>query len=156
MNTKGILPVAVALGALAIASAALGESAHSSTARAVVSTRHTSLGTILTTGSGHTLYIDAGAACTSGCLSIWPPLKTSGAPKASGGAKAALLGTTKGPGGIKQVTYKGHALFTFASAATGTSGEGQNGFYVLSPSGSKITKSTNTAPTTGSSGNYNY
>jgi hypothetical protein len=60
-----------------------------------------------------------------------------------------LLGTTKIAGGIKQVTYKGHPLYTFGSdtKSNPTSGEGINGFYVVSPSGAKITKSTTTTTT---------
>jgi hypothetical protein len=80
-----------------------------------------------------------------------PPLKASGTLKASGGAKTSMLGTTKIAGGIKQVTYNKHPLYTFASAATGTSGEGDNGFYVVSTSGSKITNSGKTTTTTSSS-----
>lgn len=149
MKISRVLLVLVALGAFALAGSAFGQSAHSSAAT-VVTTKKTSLGTILVTGSGQTLYLDASdkpghPACTGGCLSVWPPLKASGTPKAAGGAKASMLGTTKIAGGVKQVTYAGHPLYTFASDTKSkpTSGEGVNGFYVVSPSGTKITKSTN-------------
>ena len=156
MKLHRILLVSVAIAALGVATSAFAQSAHSSASGAtVVTTKKTSLGTILVTSSGQTLYLDTAdktghPACTGSCLSIWPPLKASGAPKASGGAKASMLGTTKIAGGVKQVTYAGHALYTFASDTKSkpTSGEGVNGFYVVSPSGSKITKSTNS----GSSG----
>ena len=155
MKRHRIVLVAVALGALALSGAAFGASAHSSGAT-VVTTKKMSFGTILVTSSGQTLYLDASdkpghPACTGGCLSIWPPLKASGTLKASGGAKTSMLGTTKIAGGIKQVTYNKHPLYTFASAATGTSGEGDNGFYVVSTSGSKITNSGKTTTTTSSS-----
>jgi predicted lipoprotein with Yx(FWY)xxD motif len=148
MKTHRIVLVAVAVGALGLAGSAFGSSAHSSAAT-VVTTKKTSLyGTILVTSSGHTLYLDSAdkpghPACTGGCLSVWPPLKASGTLKASGSAKGSLLGTTKIAGGVKQVTYDGHQLYTFASDTTGspTSGEGSNGFYVVSPSGKAITKS---------------
>jgi len=149
MQPHRFLLVPVAMAVLVSASSALGQSAHPSATRAVVSTRHTALGTILVTGSGQTLYLDAGdrpghPACTGGCLSAWPPLTTSGAPKATGGAKAAELGTVKGAGSTRQVTYKGHPLYTFASDSKSnpTSGEGVNSFFVVSPSGSAITKAT--------------
>ena len=155
MKVHRFLLVSVALGALALASSALGKSAHASSVT-VVTTKKTSLGTILVTSSGRSLYLDVAdkpghPACTGGCLSIWPPLKASGTLKAAGGAKAADLATIKIAGGIKQVTYKGHPLYTFASDTKSgqTSGEGQNGFYVVSPSGSKITKSSSS-----SSGGY--
>ena len=150
MKIHRVLLVLVALGALALASSAFGQSAHSAAAT-VVTTKKTSLGTILVTSSGRALYLDAGdkpghPACTGGCLSIWPPLKASGTPKASGSAKGSLLGTTKIAGGIKQVTYNGHQLYTFASDTKSkpTSGEGVNGFYVVSPSGTKVTKPSTT------------
>jgi predicted lipoprotein with Yx(FWY)xxD motif len=135
---------------------ATASSAHAAGAAAVVGTRSTSLGTILVGPNGHTLYLDKAdsknkATCTGGCASIWPPLTTSGKPKAKGGAKASDLGTIKS-GATKQVTYKGHPLYYFASdtAAGQTTGEGQNGFYVVSTSGKAITNTTKT--TTSSSG----
>src|SRR5579863_620305 len=152
------LLIAAALGAAALASAgvALGSTAHASSAGTTVSAKKTSLGTILVTSAGKTLYLDKADkpphfACTGGCLSIWPPLKANGTLKAAGGAIAADLGKVKGPGG-EQVTYKGHPLYTFVSDTKSdpTSGQGQNGFYVVSPSGSMITKSTRATSSSGS------
>ena len=149
MRTHRIVLVGAALGALALAGSAFGQSAHSSAATAVSTKKISSLGTILVTSSGQTLYLDSAdkpghPACTGGCLSAWPPLKATGTLKASGSAKASLLGTTKIAGGVKQVTYNGHQLYTFASDSKShpTSGEGVNGFYVVSPSGAKIAKPT--------------
>jgi predicted lipoprotein with Yx(FWY)xxD motif len=148
MKTQRIVLVAAALVVLAVTGSAFARSAHSSAAT-VVTTKKYSFATILVTSSGQTLYLDSGdkpshAACTGGCLSVWPPLKTTGAPKASGSAKASLLGTTKIAGGAKQVTYKGHQLYTFASdsKSSPTSGEGVSGFYVVSPAGAAITSTT--------------
>ena len=147
MKAHRIVLVAVAIAALALTASAFGTPAHSSAAT-VVTTKNTSFGTILVTSSGQTLYLNSHdkpghPSCTGGCLSAWPPLKASGTPKASGSAKASLLGTTKIAGGAKQVTYKGHQLYTFASdtKSSPTNGEGVNGFYVVSPSGAAITKS---------------
>ena len=154
---KLLIAALVGVSALASAGVALGSNAHASAASTTVSAKKTSLGTILVTSSGKTLYIDksdkAGHfACTGGCLSIWPPLKANGTLKATGGAIAADLGKVKGPGG-EQVTYKGHPLYTFVSDSKSnpTSGEGQNGFFVLSTSGSMITKSTKAAGSSGGS-----
>jgi predicted lipoprotein with Yx(FWY)xxD motif len=148
--------------ALALASAILGmsvalaaaSSAHSAASVAVVGTRHTSLGTILVGTNGHTLYLYSSdpknkSTCTGGCAAAWPRLTSSGKPKAKGAAKASDLGTIK-VGKVAQVTYKGHALYYFASdtAAGQTTGQGENGFYAVSPSGSAITKK----PASGSSG----
>jgi predicted lipoprotein with Yx(FWY)xxD motif len=160
MKTRRALLLAVALGALALAASALARTAHMASGT-VVATKKTSLGTILVTSSGKTLYLDvhdkAGhPACKGGCLTIWPPLKASGKVAVAGSAKKADLGTIKITGGIKQVTYDKHPLYLFASAAKGTSGEGVNGFYVVSPSGSKIAKSTTTPTTTPSTTSTGY
>ena len=142
------------------ASSALGHSAHAA-ATTVVKTASSKFGTILVTSSGKTLYLDAGDkpphfACTGGCLSAWPPLTATGKPKAAGKAKASMLATVKN-GRFNQVTYDGHPLYTFTSdsSANPASGEGLNGFYVVSASGAKIThapSSKTTSSTTSSSG----
>jgi predicted lipoprotein with Yx(FWY)xxD motif len=154
----------VALGALALTASALAQSGHRSghsMSATVVTTKKTALGTILVTGTGKTLYLDAQdkpghPACTGGCLAIWPPLKASGTVTAAGQAKKADLGTIKIAGGIKQVTYNKHPLYLFVSAGgKGTSGQGKNGFWVVSTMGHKITKS-NTTTTTKTSTGYGY
>src|SRR5580704_382029 len=99
-------------GALIAAAVAVGSQAHAGATSTVVSTKKTSLGTILVTSSGQTLYADSGDkpphfACTGSCLTAWPPLKDTGTLKAAGGAVAGDLGKVKGLSG-EQVTYKGH------------------------------------------------
>jgi predicted lipoprotein with Yx(FWY)xxD motif len=134
--------VVTAAAALAAAGLAGAAQAGSTT---VVTTKSSSLGTILVTSAGRTLYLDTRDkppkfACTGACLSAWPPLKAVGSLKAAGSAKRSLLGTSKGPAG-KVVTYAGHPWYTFASDSRSrpTSGEGVNGFYAVSPSGTKVT-----------------
>ncbi len=158
MKPLRIVLVAAALGTLALAGSAFGQSAHAAGAT-TVTTKKTSLGTILVTSSGKTLYLDSAdkpghPACTGGCLSAWPPLKASGTLKASGSAKSSLLGSTKIAGGVKQVTYNGHPLYTFASDSKGnpTTGEGVNGFYAVAPNGTKVTKPTKKKPPSTSPG----
>jgi predicted lipoprotein with Yx(FWY)xxD motif len=163
MNRLAVAAMSI-VATLATAAVAFAGSAHTSAATTVVTTHHTKFGTILVTGSGKTLYLDVGDkpphfACVGGCLAAWPPLKAVGKVTAKGVAEAALIGTVKGPGG-RMVTYKGHPLYTFASdsAAGMVSGEGVSGFYVVSPSGTKIMKSstsTTTSSSTSSSG-YGY
>lgn len=93
--------------------------AHASSA-AKVELRHTHLGTILTNGSGFTLYTftrDHGAhnSCAGihGCEGVWPALLTSGRPSASSGARGSLLSTIKLSHGRTQVTYAGHPLYLY-------------------------------------------
>jgi predicted lipoprotein with Yx(FWY)xxD motif len=83
-----------------------------------VTTGSTKLGTILVDGQHHTLYLfekdrRGRSACRGACAAAWPPLLTTGRPKAAGGAKASRLGTTRRPGGVLQVTYGGHPLYRY-------------------------------------------
>jgi predicted lipoprotein with Yx(FWY)xxD motif len=117
---------------------------------ATVSVEHSSLGSILVAGPKKlTVYLflaDKGpmSTCSSACAEVWPPVTTTGAPKAAGGAETADLGTITRSDGTKQVTYKGHPLYYYVGDGTSgeTSGQGLNSFgapwYVLSPSGSEV------------------
>jgi predicted lipoprotein with Yx(FWY)xxD motif len=103
----------------------------------------TSLGKVLATSKGRTLYLYTSdgknkSNCTGGCAAAWPPLMTKGKPVAGMGVKKSLLGTAK-RGAKLQVSYNGHPLYTFTgdSAAGQTTGEGQGGFYVVKASGKK-------------------
>jgi predicted lipoprotein with Yx(FWY)xxD motif len=135
-----VLTAAVALAAAPTSSAA---------GRATVSTRHGKLGTFLVGAKGMTLYLfeadkTSKSTCSGQCATFWPPLLTSGKPKASGKAKAKLLGTTKRSDGKRQVTYRGHPLYYFVQDKKPGDTLGQDflGFgakwYVLAPNGKKI------------------
>jgi predicted lipoprotein with Yx(FWY)xxD motif len=119
-------------------------------------------GTYLTDRSGRALYMwlgdDPGKSnCTSGCALAWPPVVTGSAPRASGGARSANLGTATGSDGRKQVTYKGHPLYYFEvdSGPGTTKGQGSasfgNRWWLVAPSGAAITVngSSSVAPPTG-------
>jgi|1185.fasta_scaffold274131_2 predicted lipoprotein with Yx(FWY)xxD motif len=119
---------------------------------ASVGVRHGPLGTFLTNSSGRTLYLftaDKGgkSACNGACAQAWPPLTTTGTPKATGGAKASLMSTIKRSDGTRQVTYGGHPLYTYVTdtAAGQTSGQGLNVFgglwWVVGTNGKLINKS---------------
>lgn len=159
---KRLIPLLLALplAAFAVASVSMlsSASAKPSTSGAtaskasptVVSTRHTSLGTILVGPNGHTLYLfekdtKGHSACTGSCASSWPPLMASDGTKAGMGASSSMLGTISRSGG-KQVTYGGHPLYYFAedTKAGQTNGENLDAFgahwEVVSPSGKAITK----------------
>ena len=167
MKPLKLLLLVGALAALgAGATAAFGHSAHTASGAATVKTASSKFGTILVTSSGRTLYLDVGDkppkfACTGACLKAWPPLTTSGKPKASGKVKASMLGTVKN-GKVTQVTYDGHPLYTFMSdtSSGAVTGEGVNGFFVVSPAGAKIThapsKTTTTTSSSSGGGGYAY
>jgi predicted lipoprotein with Yx(FWY)xxD motif len=125
-------------------------SAKPATSAATIATRTTSLGTFLVDGQGRTLYLweaDHGpkSTCTGACAQVWPPLTTTAKPKASGGANASLLGTTKRADGSLEVTYAGHPLYRFAADARPgqTTGQGNDGFgalwWVVKPTGAALT-----------------
>lgn len=142
--------------------------AASTTAGATVTTASSSkYGTILVDSAGMTLYMLTGdspkaSICTGTCVSIWPPLLTTGSPKASGGADASLLGTIIRSGGAHQVTYNGHPLYTFShdKAPGQVNGEGIDNFggiwYVLNASGQPVKGASSPSTTTSSSGGGGY
>jgi len=116
-----------------------------------VTTKHSSLGTILAAGPKQlTVYLfegdtGTGSSCNGACAQAWPPVL--GKPSASGAASSGDLGTIKRSDGSTQATYKGHPLYYFVRDQTGSDSFGQGlksfgaGWYVLSPAGSKIDNS---------------
>ena len=127
-------------------------------ADATVSTASTpKLGSIIVSSSGMALYdfqkdTATKSACNGTCAKIWPPLMTSGAPKAVSGVEASKLGTIKRIDGTTQVTYNGHPLYTYTAdiSAGEVNGNGITTFggswHALKPSGSEAASS---APTRG-------
>jgi len=106
------------------------------------------VGVALVDSKGFTLYYfkkDKGgeSACYGACASAWPPLTTGGSPKASGGAMAARLGTTKRSDGTVQVTYAGWPLYTYTADAKPGEANGTDvksfgaSWYPLHPNGEK-------------------
>jgi len=123
----------------------------------VVSTGTTSLGRILVNSGGRTLYVfsrdkNDKSACAGMCAKFWPPLIASGKPRASAGARATLLGTTKRADGRMQVTYNRHPLYTFVKDTRKgqTHGEGLTAFggqwNAVSPAGTKVGDQTKAQP----------
>lgn len=162
------LAVAAAGGATAAVAEAMSSQPHRAakhTTQATVGVkRNATLGQILDAGSRHlTVYIFAGdrgtkSRCSGACASVWPAVTTVAKPKASGGARSAVLGTTRRSGGVKQVTYKGHPLYYFKGDRSSQTAAGQalDGFgarwYVITPAGHVVTtmpSSQSTTPTDG-------
>lgn len=120
-------PLLIALAAAATPALSRPAPVRAHTSRAAkIDLRHTSLGSILTTSSGLTLYEftrDRGAAdsCVkvSGCSKVWPALLSSGMPTAGPGVKGSLLSRIRIPGGASQVTYAGHPLYLYAGDSAG-------------------------------------
>jgi predicted lipoprotein with Yx(FWY)xxD motif len=81
---------------------------------AKISLRKTSKGKVLVGANGHSLYTFLAdtknhSNCGAKCRKTWPPVTSSGTPKAGAGVSAKHLGVIKG----HQVTYYGHPLYTF-------------------------------------------
>ena len=145
-------------GGYALSAAALGGST-APASRAVVKTafNKTLKKSIVVDGKGRTLYLftadTAGkatcAAADPQCPKLWPAFATVGKPLAGKGIKASLLGTTKGAGGVQQVTYNRHPLYYYVGLVAGA-GDRKPGdvkgqafygvWYVLSPKGAAIRK----------------
>ena len=147
-----MLPFALAACGTTAAGYSGGTAPSSQSAPATISVGSTSLGQILVDANGKTLYLfeadtSTQSTCSGACAQAWPPLTTTGTPKAAAGASASLLGTTTRSDGTTQVTYSGHPLYYFVgdSKAGDTNGEGSTafgaGWDVLSAAGAKIEKS---------------
>jgi predicted lipoprotein with Yx(FWY)xxD motif len=128
--------------------------ATTASAGVAVTAKHASkLGTIVAAGPKKmTVYMfegdhGASSSCTGACVSVWPPVTSTGAATAAGAANSADLGTITRSDGTTQVIYKGHPLYFFAKDKDSGDayGQGVKGFgadwYVLSPSGSKVDES---------------
>jgi predicted lipoprotein with Yx(FWY)xxD motif len=124
-----------------------------------VSLRKTSLGMILVSSKGRTLYLfakdrTAKSSCTGMCATYWPPLVSAAKPTAGSGVKAALLGRTRRSNGAMQVTYNKHPLYTFSldKASGQVTGEGKLAFgakwYGVSARGTAVTKTAPAGTTT--------
>jgi predicted lipoprotein with Yx(FWY)xxD motif len=81
-------------------------------------------------GSGRTLYLltsdsASSSTCTGSCVSNWPPLITTGLPRAGAGITKSLLGTLVRDNGTRQVSYNGHPLYYFAGDSAAGQSNGQ-------------------------------
>ena len=134
----------------------MGSDASSSSGPSI-STASTSLGRIVVNSGGRTLYMFGKdkrdkSACAGMCAKFWPPLIAAGKPRATGGARASLLGTTKRADGRMQVTYNRHPLYTFVKDTKKgqTHGEGLTAFggqwNAVSPSGTKVARQVKAQP----------
>lgn len=103
-------------------------------------------GQILVDAQGMTLYIftkDAAdqSNCNDACLAKWPPLITTGTPKAGEGVDAAKLGSTKLADGRLIVTYNHMPLYYWVADKKPGDMSGQNigsVWFVINPAGDPV------------------
>jgi predicted lipoprotein with Yx(FWY)xxD motif len=144
MKRQNLSRLALA-GAIAFAAFAMPAMTHAQSAQpAEVKVAKTVLGDALVDVKGRTLYMFTKdtrdtSNCYDQCAVAWPPLLTTGAPKAGKGADAALIGTTTRKDGQVQVTYAGMPLYYWAQDKKAGDVLGQDVnkvWYVLAPDGS--------------------
>ncbi len=153
LATLAIPGVALAVAVSGGTSWAAGSTAPTAAAAAAkkVELQKTELGKVLADGRGRTLYMfekdkrgSKKSTCFGQCAAAWPPLTTTGKPKAARGVSASKLGTIRRGHGVRQVTYNGWPLYRFQGDARArqTNGEGLTAFggrwNVLSAAGKKI------------------
>src|SRR5256714_10650071 len=115
-----LVPLALAACGTAATGYGGGTAPSSQSTPATISVHASSLGQILVDGNGKTLYLfeadtSTQSTCSGACAQAWPPLTTTGAPKAAGNVSPSLLGTTTRTDGTTQVTYNSHPLYFFVS-----------------------------------------
>jgi len=161
---SGLALSAAALGCLTLLTACGSSSSDSSgtttSAQGALALAHTSLGTIVTDSAGMTVYVydkdtqgTTSSACKAGCLGVWPPVEITGSPTAASGLTG-TLGTITAPDGGKQLTLDGLPLYTYAGdkAAGDVTGQGFDGiWWVVGPTGTKLTGTATTSPSTSTS-----
>jgi predicted lipoprotein with Yx(FWY)xxD motif len=81
-------------------------------------------GRILANRRGQAFYLfgkekSARSECYGACATAWPPVLTKGAPRAAGGARSRLVGTTRRSDGKLQVTYRGRPLYYYHEDSPG-------------------------------------
>jgi predicted lipoprotein with Yx(FWY)xxD motif len=149
--------LAVALAALVSGSLAAG-----AVAPTVKTAQVGTLGRVIVSASGRTLYHYTDEAkgkvdCTAGCMKLWPPLlvKSGAKPVAGTGIASAKLGVLKRPDGTSQVTYGGFGLYLYAGdkKAGDAKGEGlEASWYAVSPAAKLVKEAAPAAATSSGSG----
>jgi predicted lipoprotein with Yx(FWY)xxD motif len=89
-----------------------------------ITTADSEFGTMLFDEPGQAIYLfDKETAsrpdCYGECAAAWPPVLTTGTPRAAGAARPDLLGTVQRDDGSMQVTYAGHPLYHYAHEEAG-------------------------------------
>ena len=139
-SRRALAGTGVAALALGVPLASGSSAAPSSGVKArVVSTGvRGTLGTILVTRSGRTVYYDSAdkpnvSTCYKSCAKVWPPLLMPTGKTIPTGVPG--LGTIARADGKVQVTYNQMPLYLFVNdSGNSTHGNGVGGFFVVHPS----------------------
>jgi predicted lipoprotein with Yx(FWY)xxD motif len=139
----------------------------SSAAATTVDTRSTSLGVVLVTPGGMTLYHrtdehSGQVKCLADCTPTWPPYTVPAGTTPTGASGVTGLATTMRPDGTTQVTFNGQPLYRFSgdSSPGQTNGNGISGiWYAEKPAAASSgagSGSSSSSSSSSSSGGYNY
>jgi len=151
-------------GSSGSSSSSSGSSGSHTATSSTLTAKSTSLGTILMTGSGRTLYLfgkDTGpkSMCSGACAANWPPFTATKKPTVSGGASSADISLIRRSDGKMQVAYNGHPLYFYSgdSSSGQTNGQGLSAFgaqwWTVSRGGLKVVaKPSSSSSNSGSGG----
>lgn len=150
MRSRTIALILVVLFALAACGSATKDTKSetgSTTPATALKVESTDLGKIASTSDGRTVYTfdkdSKGAstsACTGTCMTMWPAVIVTTAPKADG--ISAKVGTVATADGKQQATLNGSRLYYYAGdgGSGDVNGQGVDGtWWVVDPSGNKVT-----------------
>ncbi|HSI81752.1 MAG TPA: hypothetical protein VK919_13995 [Solirubrobacterales bacterium] len=89
-----------------------------------IATSESQFGEVLFDGGDQAIYYfdnekSSRSECYGECADAWPPVLTDGEPRAGGGARQRLLGTTERRDGGVQVTYAGRPLYYYHDEGPG-------------------------------------
>jgi predicted lipoprotein with Yx(FWY)xxD motif len=116
---------AAVLASVAVAAAACGgDTAASAGGGTAIIVGKSQFGAMLFNSERQAIYVFSAdkrlrSNCYAGCARLWPPVYTSGKPRAAGGVNASLLGTTRRRDGRLQVTYAGRPLYYYLHEGRG-------------------------------------
>jgi predicted lipoprotein with Yx(FWY)xxD motif len=124
--------------------------ASASSAATLTAVKVPGYGTVLADSKGKAVYLFSGdpkngSKCTAACAKTWAPVTVTGKTKAGANVKGSLISTfkRKTPTGT-QVSYDGHALYTYPASPLQGSGAGQAAaggiFYLVATNGQAIKK----------------
>jgi predicted lipoprotein with Yx(FWY)xxD motif len=146
------VPLLAYVGAVAVVAVLSAGGRASAAAPTVLARPDATYGTILTTGSGLTLYTfdtdhNGQSTCHGSCAAAWPPLTVPAGTTPTGGpGVTGVVGSSEQSNGTFQVTYNGSPLYTFVgdSAPGQVTGNGVAGFSVATTGA--VTTTTTTTP----------
>jgi predicted lipoprotein with Yx(FWY)xxD motif len=127
----------------------------------------TAAGKVLVDPTGRTLYVFAPdsrghSTCTGSCETYWPPVPGADAKRGASAAVTATLGSIKRADGSSQLTVDGYPVYTYVGdhAKGQANGQGTNLsgglWWVVSPSGARVTKTPPTSAGGSSAGGGGY